>query len=243
MPSLLIALALMVGTADADTTYLYKALFVRAAPGELVSLIELYEERMPVFEAGAGRPFVLRHRQGDQWDVFYLFPMESFERYWSEGQAARRAAAAAGSPRSDHEFERLVLQRVAWREELYVKGPALETVRAALEGGTLFHLEAFIAVPGKRAELLREREMENAYLAAVGRPTNLIFTRAAGAAWDSFTIGVYRDLAHYAEGDAVPAEEADAAARAAGFEAADRIGTYLRTLMSSHHDTIGRIVR
>lgn len=243
MHSLLIAVTLMAGSAGADTTYLYKALFVRAAPGELLSVIELYEERMPVFEAGAGRPFVLRHRQGDQWDVMYLFPMESFARYWSDGQAAGRTTAAEGSRLSDDEFERLVLQRVSWREELYVKGPPLETARAAMEGGTLCHLEAFLALPGKRAQLLREREMENAYLAAVGRPTNLIFTRAAGAARDVLTIGVYRDLAHYAEGDSVPPEEADAAARGAGFEAADRIGTYLRTLMSSHHDTIGRIVR
>jgi hypothetical protein len=243
MHSLLIALTLMAGGTDADTTYLYKALFVRAAPGELLSVIELFEERMPVFEGGSGRPFVLRHRQGDQWDVMYLFPMESFARYWSDDQAARRATAAAGSHLTDDAFEHQVLQRVAWREELYAMGPPLETVGAALEGGTLFHLEIFLALPGKRAALLREREMENAYLAAVDRPTNLIFTRAAGAAWDAFTIGVYRDLAHYAEGDLVPPEAADAAAQAAGFEAAGAIGTYLRTLMSSHHDTIGRIVR
>jgi hypothetical protein len=243
MQSLLIAAALLTGIADADTTYLYKALFVRAAPGELLSVMALYEDRMPVFAAGAAQPFVLRHRQGDHWDLMYLFPIGSFARYWSDEEADRRAAAAAESPLSDDEFERRVLTRVSWREELFVKGPPLETVRAALQGGTLFHLEIFLALPGKRAALLREREMENAYLAAVGRPTNLIFTRAAGAAWDAFTIGVYRDLAHYAEGDAVPSDQADAAARAAGFEASSRIGTYLRTLMSSHHDTIGRIVR
>ena len=243
MHSLLVAATLLAGIADADTTYLYKALFVRAAPGELLTVMQLFEERMPVFAAGAGEPFVLRHRQGDHWDLMYLFPMESFTRYWSDGQAERRRAAAANSPRSDDAFERRVLERVSWREELYVKGPPLEAVRAALEGGTLFHLEIFLALPGKRAALLEEREMENAYLAAVSRPTNLIFTRAAGAAWDAFTIGVYRDLAHYAEGDAVPSDRADAAARAAGFEASSQIGTYLRTLMSSHHDTLGRIVR
>ena len=59
----------------------------------------------------------------------------------------------------------------------------------------------FDAVPGKLDELVREREMENAYLAAVGRPRNLIFRREFGAAWDAFTIGAYRDWRHYAERD------------------------------------------
>ncbi len=243
MHLLLLAATLMAAATDADTTYLYRALFVRAAPGELLGVMQLYQNRMPVYEAGAARPVVLRHRQGDQWDVMYLWPMRSFAHHWSVEQVERRATAAASSGVSDEEFESRVLERVAWREELYVKGPPPEIVRGLMEGGTLFHLEIFLALPGKRQELLREREMENAYLAALGRPTNLIFTRAAGAAWDAFTIGVYRDLQHYAEGDAVPPEQADAAARAAGFEAANRIGTYLRTLMHSHHDTIGSIVR
>lgn len=241
MHSLLLAATLLTGIGDADTTYLYRALFVRAAPGELVALMELYEQRMPVFEEGSGQPFVLRHRQGDQWDLMYLFPMESFGHYWSSEQTERRGAAAARAGLADDAFERRTLELVSWREELFVRGPPLETVRAALEAGTLFHLEIFLALPGKRSALVREREMENAYLAAVGRPTNLIFVRAGGAAWDAFTLGVYRDLAHYAEGDAVPPDQANAAARAAGFESASRIGTYLRTLMSSHHDTIGRI--
>jgi hypothetical protein len=81
MHSLLIVATLLTGITDADTTFLYKALFVRAAPGELLSVIELYEDRMPVFAAGASQPFVLRHRQGDHWDLMYLFPIESFAHY------------------------------------------------------------------------------------------------------------------------------------------------------------------
>ena len=31
--------------------FLYKAMFVRAAPGKLLELIALYKERMPVYDA------------------------------------------------------------------------------------------------------------------------------------------------------------------------------------------------
>ncbi|UCG85023.1 MAG: hypothetical protein JSW71_13885, partial [Gemmatimonadota bacterium] len=77
----------------------------------------------------------------------------------------------------------------------------------------------------------------------IDRPQNLIFTRAAGAAWDSFTLGVYRDLKHYAESADIPQELQQQAALAAGFEGADRIGTYMRTLIQRHNDTLGGRVR
>ena len=49
---------------------------------------------------------------------------------------------------------------------------------------------------------------------------------------------MYRDLAHYAESDASPLEEADAAAKAAGFEGREFIGSYIRTLILEHRDTL-----
>ena len=64
-----------------------------------------------------------------------------------------------------------------------------------------------------------------------------------GAAWDSFTIGFYRDLQHYAEPSKVSAEEEDRAAKAAGFESRNHIGSYLRQFLSGHHDTLGSVVR
>jgi hypothetical protein len=101
----------------------------------------------------------------------------------------------------------------------------------------------FIALPGKKAELLREREMENDYLRRIDRPQNLIFTKTLGGSWDAFTLGLYRDLKHYAESADTPPDRQEQAARAAGFEGADRIGTYLRTLIARHNDTLGSPVR
>ena len=106
-----------------------------------------------------------------------------------------------------------------------------------------FHVEIFLALAGKRAELLEQREMENLYLAKIERPTNLIFKRAGGAAWDCYTIGFYRDIKHFAASADVPAEAEESAAIEAGFTSASTIGTYLRELISQHHDTLAVAVR
>ena len=92
---------------------------------------------------------------------------------------------------------------------------------------------------GKRAELLRQREMENVYLRGIGKDPNGIFVRLAGASSDAFTIGFYRDLSHYAEPNSVSDEEAERAALEAGFEGRAFIGSYLRSLLLRHHDTLG----
>jgi hypothetical protein len=131
---------------------------------------------------------------------------------------------------------------VAWQEDEFVRGPEL----AGLEGfatGQLYHVEMFVALPACRVELLREREMENAYERALGRPTDAIFTRELGAAWDAFTIGAFRSWKHFAERDDIPLEKSAAAARAAGFEGDERIGPYLRSLIQTHHDTLATPLR
>jgi hypothetical protein len=242
MLTLLTALALATHP-PSDTTYLYRALFVRAAPGAFTQVLDEYRNRLPVYEGADGRPEIMRHRQGDHWDFMLLFPMESFETYYGEERRALRAAAAAAAGISDGEFQRTTNGLIAWREEMFVLGPSIEKVRDAFGSGTFFHVEIFIAVPGKHDELFQQREMENAYLAALERPQNMIFRRVGGAAWDLFTIGIYRDQPYFAAADLIPAERQDAAARAAGFESSSAIGPYLRTLMSRHQDTLGAIVR
>lgn len=223
----------------AHADYLYKALFLRAAPGKLLDAIALYKGRMPVYDAsGDARPFMMRHSQGDQWDIMLLFPMDGWSTYFSAERVAKRdrAAREAGVPQA--EFAKKFYDAVAWHEEVFVEGPPLEEVRKRFDGAGFFHIEIFIALAGKQSELRREREMENKYLEGIGRSANLIFTHDQGAAWDLFTIGFYRDLPHYAESAAVPPEKQEASARAAGFKSASDIGPYLRTLIATHHDTL-----
>ena len=128
--------------------------------------------------------------------------------------------------------------RTAWRDELFVRGPDPGVVAAHFSENAFYHIEMFVARAGRRAELLEERRMENRYLAGVGRPLNLIFVREAGGPWDSFTLGFYRDLGHFAESRDVTPELEERAALEAGFEGADRIGTYMRTLIDYHRDTL-----
>jgi hypothetical protein len=85
--------------------------------------------------------------------------------------------------------------------------------------------------------------MENAFERWLDRPEDLIFIRVAGASWDIITIGTFRDIRHYAESADIPPARQDSAARSAGYASADAIGPYLRTLISSHHDTLARAVR
>lgn len=237
-------LVLLTSAINAEAAYLYKAMFVRAAPGKLLELIALYKDRMPVYDAsGDERPFWMRHSQGDQWDLMLLFPMESFTKYYDASRVAQRNAAAAKAQLPQAEFAKKFYELVAWHEELFVDGPALAHVRQAFTAASFYHLEIFLALPGKQAELYKEREMENAYLKALGRPENLIFTHEQGAAWDLFTVGFYRDLKHYAESADIPDEKEEAAAKAAGFAGANFIGTYLRTLIAEHHDTLAGVVK
>jgi hypothetical protein len=192
---------------------LHRMTLLRAAPGRLLDLVA----------AVKGRGLVLRHSQGDQWDLMVLAPVAGY------------ADLAAAPPLADPGL-------VAWQEDELVRGPDLARLDG-FAGGGLHHIEMFVALPGRRGDLVREREMENAYLAALGRPRNAIFVREFGAAWDAFTIGPYRSWKHFAERDDIPPERSAAAARAAGFEGDDRIGPYLRSLIQSHHDTLATPVR
>ncbi len=219
--------------------HLYRVLTVRAAPGQLLDLIDLYEEQRGILEAaGDGEMFWMRHSQGDQWDLLLMFPMGSFAEYYSAARILAREQTRGTSGRTGGELQKAIDAASTWREELFARGPGVGVVRERFAGAGLFHIEMFIALHDKRDELLEQRNMENAYYRALDRDENLIFVREAGAAWDLFTLGFYDDLKDFASAGDLPAEEEERAAREAGFEAANRIGTYLRTLMLRHNDTL-----
>jgi len=235
---LLISLALFaVSTSAAAPTYLYQAKLVQAAPGKLLELIELQKSRLTEYRnAGDDQPLMMRHSQGDHWDLLLLLPMKSYADYYSSERVSKRKQILK---ESQDKLEALI----AWQEDVFVYGPPLAELQKAFASSAFFHVEMFDALAGKQAELFKEREMENAYLKALKRPENLIFVRDQGASWDLFTIGAYRDLKHFAESAGIPEPDQEAAAKAAGFEAANRIGPYLRTLISSHHDTLAVSVK
>jgi hypothetical protein len=223
----------------ADTPYLYKVTLVQAAPGKLLDLIDLYRVQAAAVQAvGDEAPLWMRHSQGDHWDLMILYPIGAYaEFYQAERVAKRRQADPAGR------LGGKIAENIAWQEDLFAYGPPLADLRKAFANGAFFHVEMFIALPGKFADLYKEREMENAYAKALKEPENFIFVRDQGAAWDIFTIGVFRDLKHYAESADVPAKDQEAAARTAGFEAPSQIGPYLRRFIREHHDTLAVAVK
>ncbi|NIR43505.1 MAG: hypothetical protein GWN99_09320, partial [Gemmatimonadetes bacterium] len=62
-------------------------------PGELLDVIEMYVDRLPTYRMVDGQPFMMRHSQGDHWDLLLLFPMGSFGEYYSEERIFQRATA------------------------------------------------------------------------------------------------------------------------------------------------------
>jgi hypothetical protein len=223
--------------AAASPGYLYRATLIQAAPGKLLELIELYRaERADPPSPAEPEFFWMRHSQGDRWDLLLLFPIGSYSDYYAPERAARRKARTSAVLAK-------IRAGIARQEDVFVFGPPLEEVRGRFAKASFFHVEMFQSLAGRQADLFKEREMENAYLKALGRTTNLIFVRDAGADWDLFTIGFYRDIKHYAESADIPEAAQEAAAKSAGFEGARTIGPYLRSLIASHHDTLAVSVK
>jgi hypothetical protein len=237
---LLLLCSVFAGNARAaDNPYLYKVTLVQAAPGRLMELIDVYKSQAAELkQAGGETPLWMRHSQGDHWDLMVLFPLGSYSEYYQPERISKRQKAEQAG-KLDDKFKELI----AWQEDLFAYGPPLVDLRKAFAAGAFFHVEMFVALPSKFADLYKEREMENAYSKALKQPENFIFVRDQGAAWDIFTIGVFRDLKHYAESaDALPKDQ-EAAAKAAGFEAPNQIGPYLRRFIREHHDTLAVAIK
>ncbi|MFK7953436.1 MAG: hypothetical protein AB8B73_11365, partial [Ekhidna sp.] len=126
---------------------------------------------------------------------------------------------------------------ISFQEEGIVTGPPINDFIEAMEKYQLFHIEIFTALAGKQEELLNQRLAENQFYAEIEHRPNFIFTRKFGPSWDNFTIGFYSDMHDFAGPD-VSFEKEDAAAKKAGFEGVNYIGSYLRSLLAEHHDTL-----
>ncbi len=217
--------------------YLYQVTTLRADAGKLSALLTWTSEMKTSSyyeEAGAPPPLVIRHSQGDQWDLMVITPMESWTKHHSKSATKRREKAQANHA----DLIAVGHALVAFSEDHFAYGPLLPEVERAYAGSGLFHIEMFKAGPGKAGELLKQRRMENVYLAATGQLPNMIFRRAAGSDVDVFTIGFHESLEAFAAPAPASDEEKEAAAKAAGFAGRADISFYLRALISAHHDTL-----
>jgi len=223
--------------AENEGDYLYRVETIRAAPGKLEALLDWVADAKEAHyfeDAGRRYPFIMRHSQGDQWDLLVIVPMKSWTDFHSPSNAKKRDAAA----RKHETLLKAQEGLIAFEEDNFAYGPSLETLEAAFAENGLFHIEMFSAAPGKDDALFEQRRMENAYLTATGQTANMIFRRAAGSDVDVVTIGFHESLKAFAADSPASAEEKEAAAKAAGFKDRADISFYLRSLISSHHDTL-----
>ncbi len=243
-PFLLTLLLVLTGfaakAAEPPRDTLWLTTTMRAAPGELKAMIaDLRSLEDQGFYAMAGRtaPLIMRHSQGDQWDLMLLEPIGSYSAFF----AAERLAAEAAATAFDDPLAALD-GRIAYRDELFAYGPSAEFVDGYTKDMKFFHIEMFDAAPGLKHKLHEQREMENRYLEDTNRRGNLIFVGDMGTNVDNFTIGAYADIVAFAKPSGASDEQTEKAAKDAGFEDGSSIGFYLRELLAAHHDTLANRV-
>ncbi|GAB4197562.1 MAG: hypothetical protein Tsb002_31780 [Wenzhouxiangellaceae bacterium] len=191
----------------------YLVQLIRAAPGQLPQLLAQARSERDQSDQG---PLLMRHSQGDHWDLMLLRP-----------RSGASLEAPDYSALAHYQLDFIASSPVDWRQ-----------LRQRYQVNGLFHIEMFHAAAGKKAELLKQREMENAYYAATEREGNVIFTTVLGSDVDYFTLGFYPDLKAFASDPDLPPERFSQAATDAGFKSRDDIGLYLRQLIIRHHDTL-----
>ena len=222
---------------DLEGEYLYKVTTIRAATGALADLLD-WEARLKASEyydlSGQELPLLMRHSQGDQWDLLVIVPMRSWTEYHSAEATKKRSTAAAEHAELIATGQTLF----AFYEDHFAYGPSWPALKAAYAANRFYHIEMFEAAPGKVTELLQQRRMENTYLASTGQTPNMIFRRAAGSDVDVFTIGFHPSFEAFAAPADVTVEQKELAAKDAGFKGLADISFYLRSLISGHHDTL-----
>lgn len=227
-----VGLIFILTTQQLHAQTLYKVSLFRAAPGQLLPLIDNLKSRVQDYKkSGGDTPFIIRHSQGDQWDLMVYEHISDYQIYYGKHEKLNTIF----TPLHGDDFYELV----AFHETIYTAGPDYKTVTQLFAKNNFFHVEMFVALPGKQKELLQQRKMENIYLQEIGRGVNLIFTVNHGAHWDCFTLGGYRDIRHFAESADIPQKVEEKAAIKAGFKGVNHISPYLRSLIDMHHDTLG----
>ena len=191
----------------------YRVTLLRAAPGYLGPLLE---ETKTLRKQKNGELIIMRHSQGDHWDIMLLAP---------QGENILE----------EYEFKSLV----AFQHTFLAKAPEdwAKIAKRDKRSG-LYHIEIFKAVPGKYDELLKQRYMENAYYNATEREGNIVFETTFGNDMDMFTLGFYKDMVTFATDPDLPNDVFEKAATDAGFESRSSIGLYLRGLIATHNDTL-----
>lgn len=190
----------------------YNVSMLRAAPGKMKQLIEAVKTEKKKL---GGNLLIMRHSQGDHWDLMLLWPKP------------KQLAVTQYREWVDFQHDFVASSAASW-----------VALKSVAQRSNLFHIEMFQAANGKYDALLKQRKMENNYLVATQRNANLIFETTFGSDVDLFTLGFYPDMLSFATDPDLPTEEFEKAATDAGFESRADIGFYLRNFLVGHQDTL-----
>ena len=140
MKKTLIVLLLLATTSVHAQDQLYKVSLLRAKPGSLLELIDVMKEDMKLYENNQKvKPYLLRHSQGDQWDLMLTFPIPSLEVYFRMNSSAN----ALNRNFLEKNYGDPFYDLVTFQEEAIVKGTEADAFAKSLEEYNLFHIEIF----------------------------------------------------------------------------------------------------
>ena len=190
---------------------LYHAHFVKAAPGKLPDLIAAYAAApVPV---GEQKPIILRHREGDDWDLLVLTPFGKSE----------TTVTAASSPDMQAQYAKFRASSERHTDS-FVAGPPWAQAQKAFgaDAGGVYVVGVYRSANGHHDQLGQALET----IAATGPAGRTVtFRHVEGGPFD------FIQIAHFDSWNAIDAP-------AAGQTAPQAQGLELRQHMAEHHDTI-----
>ena len=245
---------------------LYHVHFAKAAPGKLNELISAYQQA-PVPAGEPGPPLILRHLQGDDWDLLVLTPLGPEE--------TLKPTASAEEQKSVARMRGLRTQH----GDTFTSGPAWAELRAALLGGAATAAASVAAsasgatgATGTSGSATGGSTAGGAAASSSAVPAGTIYTvttyrslpghrdqlaatlqrvaalfpdrrtilqHVEGAPWEFVLIQRYDSWNALGEEEAAPPERL----RSQGFANSEAIGLELRQHAAEHRDTIARLVR
>jgi hypothetical protein len=202
---------------------LYHVHFVKAAPGKLVEMIDAYVNA-PADPQAPGPPVILRHREGDDWNLMVLRPV-----------GAEMTLRASPPPADLQQFLTKTRGLRGQHNDTIAIGPPWAEARKLLgEGGAeasgaggVYVVSVFRSLPGHRTEL--EGVLQKIAAEEPGR--TLTLQHLEGAPWEYVTITRYDSWTTFGESE-----------QKAGAQAPGPTALALGEHLAEHRDTIAQRV-
>jgi hypothetical protein len=206
---------------EAPALELYHIHISKAAPGKLLQLIDAYKNG-PAPEAGEPQvtPIILRHREGDEWDLITITPL-----------GKQTTVSASAPPQAVQDYYQRLAPLSDWHNDTFTVGPSWALVQKALvpakDTQPVYVVSDYRSLPGHRAQLreVLDRNAQN----TPGR--DVIFAHVEGAPWNFLTVTRYDS---WAAVGAPPPQPASGARPEPGLP--------IREHMAVHHDTVAEYV-